>query len=119
MIMYDAPIKAKRAIIQFCDSQAVEGYRMPNGEYRVGLSSASEAIGYSEEWLRRAINRSGTTIKALHSMGFEGNFLKVARESNQGKSFTERTITLDDFNHLISYAANKGKKKAISEAGTA
>ena len=118
MIMYDAPIKAKRAMIQFCDSQAVEGYRMPNGEYRVGLSSASEALGYSEEWLRRAINRSGTTIKALHSMGFSGKILKVSRESIKGDR-ESRTISLDDFKHLINYAANKGKQKAISEAGTA
>ncbi len=28
---------------------------MPIGEYRVGLSSASKAIGYSEKWLRRVL----------------------------------------------------------------
>ncbi|MDJ0577018.1 MAG: hypothetical protein QNJ65_17880 [Xenococcaceae cyanobacterium MO_234.B1] len=47
---------------------------MPNGEYRVGLSSASKAIGYSEEWLRRVLNRSGTTAKALQGLGFSGKF---------------------------------------------
>ena len=47
---------------------------MANGEYRVGLSSASKAIGYSEEWLRRVLNRSGTTAKALHGLGFSVKF---------------------------------------------
>ncbi len=118
MIMYDAPIKAKRAIIQFCDNQTVEGYRMPNGEYRVGLSSASEAIGYSEKWVRQALNRNEARIKALHSMGFSGKILKVRRESIKGDR-ESRTISLDDFKHLINYAANKGKQKAFIEAGTA
>ncbi len=80
---------------------------MPNGEYRVGLSSTSKANGYSEEWLRRVLNKSGTTAKALQGLGFEGNFLEVARESNLGNSFSERTISLDDFNHLITYGAIK------------
>ncbi len=112
--MYDATIKAKRAIIQFCDNQTVEGYRMPNGEYRVGLSSASKAIGYSENWVRRTLSKSGTTAKALQGLGFEGNFLEVVRESNQGNSFTERTVSLDDFKLLITYGVQKGKKKAIA-----
>ena len=70
---------------------------MPIGEYRVGLSSASKAIGYSEKWLRRVLSRSGTTAKALQGLGFSGQFLKVVRESNQGNSYSERTISLDDF----------------------
>ena len=87
---------------------------MPNGEYRVGLSSASKALGFSENWMRRVLNKGGTTAKALQGLGFEGNFLEVVRESNQGNSFSERTISLDDFNHLITYGAIKGKQKAIS-----
>ncbi|MDJ0577977.1 MAG: hypothetical protein QNJ65_22810 [Xenococcaceae cyanobacterium MO_234.B1] len=49
------PIKAIRAKIVFCEGLEVDGYQMPNGEYRVGLSSASKANGYSEEWLRQAL----------------------------------------------------------------
>ena len=47
---------------------------MPNGEYRVGLSSASKALGYSEEWLRQALKRSEATAKALQGVGFGGKF---------------------------------------------
>ena len=47
---------------------------MPNGEYGVGLSSASQALGFSKEWLGRSLKRNGNQIKALQSMGFEGNF---------------------------------------------
>ncbi len=72
---------------------------MTNGEYRVGLSSASKAIGYSEKWLRLALNRSEAKAKALQGLGFGGKFLEVVRESNQGNSFTERNISLDDFNN--------------------
>ena len=47
---------------------------MPNGEYRLGLSRASKAIGYSEKWLRQALNRSEATAKALQGLGFGGKF---------------------------------------------
>ena len=47
---------------------------MPNGEYGVGLSSASKAIGYAENWARRNLSKSGTTAKALQVLGFGGKF---------------------------------------------
>ena len=103
-----------RAKIVFCEGLEVDGYQMPNGEYRVGLSSASKALGYSDKWLRQALKRSEATAKALQGLGFEGNFLEVFRESNQGNSFSERTISLDDFKHLITYGVIKGKQKAIA-----
>ncbi len=110
----NVPIKAIRATITFSEELSIDGYKMPDGKYRIGLSSASKAIGYSEKWLRQALNRSEATAKALQDIGFKGNFLEVFRESNQGNSFSERTISLDDFKHLITYGVIKGKQKAIA-----
>ncbi len=108
------PIKAIREKIIFSEELSIDGYKMPDGEYRIGLSSASKAIGYSENWVRRVLNKSGTTAKTLQELGFGGNFLEVVRESNQGNSLTERTISLDDFKHLITYGVIKKKQKAIA-----
>ena len=58
---------------------------MANGEYRVGLSSASQALGFSKEWLGRSLKRNGNQIKALQSMSFEGKIKKLATESIKGK----------------------------------
>ena len=40
------PIRAERATVRFFDGLEVDGYRMPNGEFRVGLTGASLVLGY-------------------------------------------------------------------------
>ena len=40
------PIKAERATIKFIDGLEVDGYRMPDGEFRVGVMGASTVLGY-------------------------------------------------------------------------
>jgi hypothetical protein len=49
------PIKAERQTVVFFDGLQVDGYRMPNGEFRVGITGASQVLGYSREWLGRVI----------------------------------------------------------------
>jgi len=44
-------IRAERATVEFFDGLSVDGYRMPNGEFRVGLAGASRTLGYEREWL--------------------------------------------------------------------
>ena len=108
-------IKAIRAKIVFCEGLEVDGYQMPNGEYRVGLSSASKALGYGREWLSDILGfKTPRTAKALQGMGFSGKIQKVFAQSNQGNSYQDSTISLDDFNHLIAYGTIKGKQKAIA-----
>jgi hypothetical protein len=79
----DEPIKAERSSVEFFDGLSVDGYRMPDGEFRVGLTGASEILGYGREWLGRALLRGGNTIKALRSIGFTEEIQKVATKSGR------------------------------------
>jgi hypothetical protein len=110
----DEPIRSERAIVTFFDGLMVDGYRMPSGEFRVGLASASRVLGYNDDWLSTLLKRSAGTAKALRSLGFTENTQKVIGESKQGNEYDDRTIGLDDFNRLIVYATSKGKKAALA-----
>jgi len=105
--------KVEQKTVKFSSDISVEGFRLPNGEFRISITSASVALGYQKNWLGRAIARTGNTFKSLQGFGFEGNFHKVVTPSNGGKQETI-LITLDDFNTLILYCASKGKKEAIA-----
>lgn len=104
------PIKAERSSVEFFDGLSVDGYRMPNGEFRIGLTGASEILGYGPEWLGRALSRGGNTIKALRSIGFTEEIQKVAIKSGR----PPETISLRDFNRLISYAVFDKKPAALA-----
>ena len=108
------PIRAERATVRFFDGLEVDGYRMPNGEFRVGLTGASLVLGYSENWLSRLLDRkSGTSIKALQGLGFSEKTQKVVSESNKGFRKAE-TVSLRDFNRLIVYTVSRHKKAALA-----
>jgi hypothetical protein len=48
--MIDKPIiRAERSSVEFFDGLLVDGYRMPNGEFRVGITGVSEILGYGRE----------------------------------------------------------------------
>ena len=65
---------------------------MPNGEYRVRLSSAGLALGYSDRWINDLVKfRTPRTAKALQGMGFEGKIAKVFGQSNQENSYKDST----------------------------
>ena len=108
-------VKAIRAKVVFFEGLKVDGYKMPDGEFRVGLSDASKILGYNREWLSDSIDRkSPRTAKALSELDFSQNIQKVTAQSNQGNWFEDRTISLEDFNCCILYAVQKGKKPAIA-----
>ncbi len=108
------PIRAERATVVFFDGLAVDGYRMPSGEFRVGIVGASVVLGYSENWLSRLLTReTGTSIKALRGLGFTEETQKVVSETSRGDREAQ-TIGLRDFNRLISYAVFDGKRAALA-----
>lgn len=108
------PIRAERETVVFFDGLQVDGYRMPNGDFRVGITSAGEVLGYSENWLPRLLGReTGTSIKALRGLGFTEETQKVVSETIRGDREAQ-TISLRDFNRLISYAVFDGKRAALA-----
>lgn len=108
------PIKAQREAVRFFDGLEVDGYRMPDGEFRVGLAGASRVLGYAPNWLSRALSQeTGTSMKVLRSLGFTEEIKKVVAQSVKGAREAP-TVSLRDFNRLIIYAVSKGKKAALA-----
>ena len=113
--MNNSVAKIRTATVFFCDGLSVEGFQLPDGSFYVSITSASTILGYSKEWLGRAISRGGNTFKALQSKGFSGTIEKVATPSIGGVQ-ESKLISLKDFNRIILFAASKGKKEAIALA---
>ncbi len=56
-------IRARRKTVSFFEGLEVDGYQLPNGEFRVGIIGASTVLGYGKNWLSRAIERVVTQKK--------------------------------------------------------
>lgn len=107
------PIRAERQTVKFFNGLEVDGYRLPSGEFRVGITGASEVLGYGREWLGRVLSRGGNTLKALQGLGFTEETQKVATNLDRGGRPAE-TVSLRDFNRLIAYAVFDGKRAALA-----
>ncbi len=105
--------RAERAKVTFFDGLEVDGYRMPDGSFRVGVAGAGRALGYDRNWLGRVLDRGGNTLKALQGLGFTEETQKVVTETDRGDREAQ-TISLRDFNRLIAYAVFDGKKAALA-----
>lgn len=114
MLFHMEAIKAERQTVPFFEGLEVDGYRMPDGSYRVGITGASRVLGYSANWLGRVLGRGGNTVKFLRGLGFTEKTEKVVTQSIRGGGSEAQTISLDDFNRLIVYAVNDGKKAALA-----
>jgi hypothetical protein len=62
-------IKAQRKTIKFCPSVDVEGFLLPDGEFRVGKSSASLALGYQKDYLSRLPKKIRKTVQSPTGRG--------------------------------------------------
>jgi hypothetical protein len=106
----EEPTRAERETVPFFDGLTVDGYRMPDGEFRVGIAGAGEVLGYERNWLGRVLERGGNTLKALQGLGFTEETQKVVTKSGR----PPETISLRDFNRLIAYAVFDQKKAALA-----
>lgn len=88
----DEPIRAEREIVRFFDGLEVDGYRMPNLEFRVGLSGASRVLGYDRDWLRDILQTNARTVKSLRGLGFSEQTQKVTAQSKHQNSFEDTTL---------------------------
>lgn len=111
--MPDETLRAERQTVRFFDGLEVDGYRMPNGEFRVGIAGAGSVLGYGRNWLGRVLSKGGNTLKALQGLGFTEKTLISVTETSRGDR-SSQTISLRDFNRLISYAVFDGKKAALA-----
>jgi hypothetical protein len=109
--MTDEMIRAERATVKFFDGLSVDGYRMPNGEFRVGITTASVVAGFAENYLRRLLSDGGTRLQPLLDNGFSGITFPQVRVTKTGER-EERAITLKDFVRLLRYADKQGRQSA-------
>jgi len=108
------PTRAERATVTFFNGLEVDGYRMPDGEFRVGIIGACQILGYPDNWLYLALSgRSRKRLKALQGLGFSEETKKIVSVTSTGDR-TAETIGLRDFNRLIAYAVFDGKKAALA-----
>jgi hypothetical protein len=111
--MNNNTIKAVRSTIKFAEGLEVDGYMLPDGEFRVGKTGASLVLGYKENFLSRIQSATPKKAKALQSEGFTGYSLAVQIENQRGATRSD-TLSLDDFESFIFFAASEGKKEAIA-----
>jgi len=112
---FNEPIRAERQTVRFFDGLEVDGYRMPNGEFRVGLEGTSRVLGFAPNWLYLTLSRSqGKTLKTLQGYGFDAYQLRATVERPQGGTTTVDTISLDSFNICIVYGVQQKKKASLA-----
>jgi hypothetical protein len=112
--MKDSTRNADRATVTFFDGLSIDGYMMPNGEFRVSMTGASILLGFSKEWLGRTLSRGGNAVKALQGLGFSGQTAKVATRSIKGGGGIADTISLKDLQRILVYGVQQHKPQAIA-----
>ena len=112
--MNNSTRKADRATVTFFDGLSIDGYMMPDGEFRVSMTGASILLGFSKEWLGRSLSRGGNTVKALQGLGFSGKTEKLVTRSIKGGGGTAETISLNDLQRILIYGVQQNKPQAIA-----
>jgi hypothetical protein len=110
------PIKPAKVTIQLSDTLSIDGYMMPNGEFRAGIAGASVLLGYAKNWFNRLRSEAPNKLKALQDGGFTGyvESVVIPRESGTRGASRAQTISLRDLTTLITIEALAGNKRAIA-----
>lgn len=111
----DQIIHANKKTVDLMGCLRIDTYQMPNGDFRVDLSSISTALGYASNWLSRIITRKGKAYKALIGKGFT-EYQSEVRVTRSGKSGASKalTISVDDFLSVVHYSAEEKNPIAIA-----
>lgn len=108
------PIKATSATVQLSDTLSIDGYMMPNGDFRAGAVGVSTLMGYKRNWLLEIEDKSPDKLKALSDKGYRGTSLIPVQRTGRGGTNKARTISLKDLATLITIEALSGNKRAIA-----
>ena len=122
-------VKAKRATVKFSQDLEVDGYMLPDGEFRVGKMSISKTLGYGKDWVTRQIKKAETLVASSAQIDVS-NPNKIVQKQHQtlvaslltklslDTKFVEidgiavETLSLGDFRILIRHADQLGNIKA-------
>jgi hypothetical protein len=111
-----SPIKAVNATIELSDTLSIDGYMMPDGEFRAGIAGASILLGHGKDWFNRLASRAPNKLKALQDGGFTGRLqpVLIPREPGTRGASRAQTISLKDLTTLITVEALAGNKRALA-----
>lgn len=107
-------IKAVSATVQLSETLSIDGYMLPDGEFRAGAVGVSAALGYKRNWLLEIEDKSPDKLKTLSDKGYRGTSLISVQRTGRGGSNKARTISLRELTILITAEALSGNKRAIA-----
>ena len=108
-------IKAVVATVRLSDTLAIDGYLMPNEEFRAGIVGTSILLGYQRDWFLVLPSKAPKKLKALQAEGFRYSPLSVAiQRQGRGGATKAQTISLKELTLIIAVEANTGNKRAIA-----
>lgn len=113
-------VRAERVDFQIAPGIFLEFYRLPDGEKRIGKTSAAIVCGHSKQFFNRLQESTPKQAKALQGRGFTGCTKSVmVAERGAGVRGASRsdTLSLDDFRAFVRFSAfDAGKKPAMAIA---
>ena len=98
-------VRAERVDFQIAPGVFLEFYRLPDGEKRIGITSAAVVCGLRKGYISESAKRGSKAFKALQANGFTGQQTPVALPGVSRGGTRAETLSLDDFLALAEYAA--------------
>lgn len=109
------PIRALATTVKLSDTLEIDGYLMPNEEFRAGIVGASILLGYQRDWFLVLPSKAPKKLKALQAEGFRYSPQPVAiQRQGRGGATKAQTISLKDLTALIRFEAQNENKRAIA-----
>lgn len=105
-----SPIRAVRALVEICHGIELEGFQLPDGSYRIGQSSAAQAIGKPSSTFRQVLTAKHPQPLALSEIYLP---IKVRYED---KARPKMAVTLQAAALYWTYWASKENEIAIALA---
>lgn len=109
--------RVRHAIAQISNTLTVDAYQFPNGEIRVGVTSASVLVGYSKNYLARLPKASKKKLKALQKEGFSEVTKTGFVQHTENRGSEVNTISVQDLVLWLVFEAKTGNKTALDLLG--
>ncbi|MDY7014097.1 MAG: hypothetical protein SVX43_10975 [Cyanobacteriota bacterium] len=92
------PVKAVAATVQLSDDLSIDGYMLPDGNFRAGIVGTSILLGYQRDWFLVLPSKAPKKLEALHRRGFRYAPQTVPiQRKGRGGATKAQTIDLEDW----------------------
>lgn len=95
-------VRAERVDFQVAPGVFLEFYRLPNGEKRIGLTSAAVVCGHKNNYFSRLHSSTPKQLEALRQKGFDGYTLPVMIERGSVGGRGSAKMELWEWNHSLT-----------------